>query len=149
MSTFKSKPKTSLVNKEKKLIKICHLTPSRKRSYLAGKALGFVVGRFWEVLFAKTSTYQGQFRFKFARLILLRQLLAGMELFGTQFTTPATLRWLFQGWHQAIHVIASIAIVTKQQLVVIVAGATNGAVFALDALPAILFHRDLHVGSEL
>ena len=52
-------------------------------------------------------------------------------------------------WDKAIHVVATVAIVTEEQLVVVLGGATEGARLALDALPGILLHADLHVVREL
>lgn len=52
-------------------------------------------------------------------------------------------------WDKAIHVVAAVAIVTEEQLVVVLGGATEGARLALDALPGVLLHADLHVVREL
>ena len=51
--------------------------------------------------------------------------------------------------YQAVHVVASVTVITEQQLVVILAGATQRAGLALDALPGVLLHADQHVGREL
>ena len=45
--------------------------------------------------------------------------------------------------------VSSVAVVTEQQLVVILAGSTQGAGLALDALPGIFLDTDQHVLSEL
>ena len=45
--------------------------------------------------------------------------------------------------------IASVAIVTEQQLVVVLTGPTQGAGLALDALPGVLPDTDQHVVREL
>ena len=45
--------------------------------------------------------------------------------------------------------VASVAVVTEQQLVVILTGAAQGAGLALDALPGVLLDADQHVFSEL
>ena len=45
--------------------------------------------------------------------------------------------------------VSSVAVVTEQQLVVILAGSTQGAGLALDALPGVLPHADQHVVREL
>ena len=45
--------------------------------------------------------------------------------------------------------VASVAVVTEQQLVVVLAGPTQGAGLALDALPGVLLRADHHVGGEL
>ena len=45
--------------------------------------------------------------------------------------------------------VAAVAIVTEEQLVVVLGGATEGARLALDALPGVLLHADLHVVREL
>lgn len=74
---------------------------------------------------------------------------AGVKLFRAQLTAPATLGRLFESRHQAIHVVASVAVIAEQQLVVIIRCATDRAVLALNALPSVLLNRDLHVGGEL
>ena len=53
------------------------------------------------------------------------------------------------GRHQAVHVVSSVTIVTKQQFIVILRGAAQGAGLTLDALPGVLLHADQHVGCEL
>ena len=45
--------------------------------------------------------------------------------------------------------VSSVTVVTEQQLVVILAGSTQGAGLALDALPGVLLDADQHVFSEL
>ena len=45
--------------------------------------------------------------------------------------------------------VSSVTVVTEQQLVVILAGSTQGAGLALDALPGVLPHADQHVLREL
>ena len=45
--------------------------------------------------------------------------------------------------------VTSVAVVTEQQLVVVLAGPAQRAGLALDALPRILLHAHVHVGSEL
>ena len=45
--------------------------------------------------------------------------------------------------------VTSVAVVTEQQLVVILAGSTQGAGLALDALPGVLLDADQHVLREL
>ena len=45
--------------------------------------------------------------------------------------------------------VASVAVVTEQQLVVVLAGAAERAGLALDALPGVLPDADQHVLSEL
>ena len=51
--------------------------------------------------------------------------------------------------HKAIHVVASVAVVAEQQLIIVLAGATQCAGLALDALPGVLLHTDQHVLGEL
>ena len=53
------------------------------------------------------------------------------------------------GRHQAVHVVSSVAVVTKKQFVVILRGAAQGAGLTLDALPGVLLHTDHHVLGEL
>jgi len=45
--------------------------------------------------------------------------------------------------------VATITVVAKQQLLIIVRVAAQAATFTLDTLPAILFDRDDHIWSEL
>lgn len=45
--------------------------------------------------------------------------------------------------------IATVAVVAEEQLVVIVGGAADGTILALDALPAVALHGNHHVGGEL
>lgn len=66
-----------------------------------------------------------------------------------QVTAPGAFRGLMQWRLQAVHVVASITIVAKEQLIIIVRGAAEAAGLALDALPPVLLHREDHVGSEL
>ena len=51
--------------------------------------------------------------------------------------------------HQTVHVVSSVAIVAKEQFVVIFRGATQSAGLALDTLPGVLLHADQHVSREL
>ena len=51
--------------------------------------------------------------------------------------------------HQAVHVIPSVTIITEEQLVIILTGATQSAGLALDALPGVLLHANHHVVREL
>ena len=53
------------------------------------------------------------------------------------------------GRHQTVHVVSSVAIVAKEQFIIILRGAAQGAGFALDALPGVLPHADQHVVGEL
>ena len=70
------------------------------------------------------------------------------ELHYNQVLWP-DLTYYLHGWDQAVHVVASVAVVTEQQLVVILTGAAQGAGLALDALPGVLLDADQHVFSEL
>ena len=45
--------------------------------------------------------------------------------------------------------VAAVTIVTEEQLVVVLRGAAEGARLALNALPRVLLHTDLHVVCEL
>ena len=45
--------------------------------------------------------------------------------------------------------VSAVTIVTEEKLVVVLRGATEGASLALDALPGVLLHADLHVVREL
>ena len=53
------------------------------------------------------------------------------------------------GRHETIHVVASVAVVAEQQLIIVLAGPAQAAGLALDALPGILLHTDQHVLGEL
>lgn len=76
-------------------------------------------------------------------------LFAAVEFLVANVAAPQTIwRWR-QRWCQAIHVIATIAVIAEQQLIVVVGCAANRTVFAFDALPAISFHGDDHVRCEL
>ena len=72
-----------------------------------------------------------------------------MESLHTDLTAPGALRSHLHGRNQTVHVVASVAVVTEQQLVVILAGPAQGAGLALDALPGVLLDTDQHVLSEL
>ena len=54
-----------------------------------------------------------------------------------------------QWWDKAVHMIAAITIVTEEKLVIVLGGAAKGARFALNALPGVFLHADLHVLREL
>ena len=45
--------------------------------------------------------------------------------------------------------VASVAVVAEEQLVIVLTGATQCAGLALDALPGVLLHTDQHVLGEL
>lgn len=53
------------------------------------------------------------------------------------------------GRNETVHVVASVAVVAEQQLVVILGSAAEGAGLALDALPGVVPHADHHVLGEL
>ena len=72
-----------------------------------------------------------------------------MESLHTDLTAPGALRSDLHRRHQAVHVVASVAVVTEQKLVVVLAGPAQGAGLALDALPGALPHADQHVLREL
>ena len=72
-----------------------------------------------------------------------------MECLHADLTAPGTLRGHLHRRHQAVHVVASVAVVTEQKLVVVLARPAQGAGLALDALPGVLPHADQHVVREL
>ena len=72
-----------------------------------------------------------------------------MECLHADLTAPGTLRSHLHRRHQTVHVVSPVAVVTEQQLVVILAGPAEGAGLALDALPGVLPDTDQHVLSEL
>ena len=75
-------------------------------------------------------------------LLLAEELLADIA-------TPRPLWGLLEGRLEAVHVVSPVAVVAKQQLVVVLGGAAEGAALALDALPGIPLDRDDHVLCEL
>ena len=72
-----------------------------------------------------------------------------MKCLNTELATPRTLRRLLDGRNEAIHMIATIAVVAEQQLVVVLRGAAEGAALALDTLPRVLPDGHQHVVREL
>ena len=72
-----------------------------------------------------------------------------MESLHTDLTAPGALRSDLHRRHQTVHVVAPVAVVTEQQLVVVLTGPAQGAGLALDALPGVLPHADQHVVREL
>lgn len=64
-------------------------------------------------------------------------------------TAPASL-WRFRhGGVETVHVIASIAVIAEQKLIIILRCAAHVAAFALYALPAVRLDGGHHYGSEL
>ena len=72
-----------------------------------------------------------------------------MEGFNADGAAPGALGRHLHGRDEAVHVVAAVAVVAEQQLVVILRGAAEGAGLALDTLPRVLAHADQHVGREL
>ena len=72
-----------------------------------------------------------------------------MESLHTDLTAPGALRSDLHRRHQTVHVVAPVAVVTEQQLVVVLTGPAQGAGLALDALPGVLPDADQHVVREL
>lgn len=72
-----------------------------------------------------------------------------MEFLDAEFAAPGALRGRRESRRQAIHVVPSIAVITEQELIVIVGSPADAAVLTFDTLPPISFHRDHHVGREL
>jgi len=77
-----------------------------------------------------------------------RQLLL-VEGIHTNRATPIAFRCLLHWRDKAVHMVAAVAIVTEKELVVVLGGAAKGASLALNALPGVLLHADLHVVREL
>ena len=73
----------------------------------------------------------------------------GVEPLDADLAAPGPLRRLLDGRDEAVHVVAAVAVVAEEQLVVVLAGAAEGAALALDALPRVLLHADDHVVREL
>lgn len=67
----------------------------------------------------------------------------------TQVAAPTSLRRLRHRWGETIHVVATIAVITEEQLVVVLRGAADVAALALDALPAVGLHCCHHHRREL
>lgn len=65
-----------------------------------------------------------------------------------QITAPITLRRLSQRRRQTVHVIATITVITKQELVIILRAATHGTSLALDTQPLVPLDRLHNVGIE-
>lgn len=72
-----------------------------------------------------------------------------MECLEAKVAAPGTLGGLFDGGLQAVHVVAAIAIVAEEELVVVFRGPADGAALAFDTLPRVLLHRHHHVVREL
>ena len=72
-----------------------------------------------------------------------------MEGLHADAAAPGALRRDLHGRVEAVGVVAAVAVVAEQQLVVILRGAAEGAGLALDTLPRVLAHADQHVGREL
>jgi len=72
-----------------------------------------------------------------------------VEPLDADLAAPGPLRRLLDGRDEAVHVVAAVAVVAEEQLVVVLAGAAEGAALALDALPRVLLHADDHVLREL
>jgi len=80
------------------------------------------------------------------------EILASMlfvEAIDAQLAAPGPLRRFLDGRHEAVHVVAAVAVVAEEQLVVVLRRAAQRAALALDALPGVLPHRHLHVVREL
>ena len=73
----------------------------------------------------------------------------GLEPLNADLAAPGSLRRLLDGRDEAVHVVAAVAVVAEEQLVVVLAGAAERAALALDALPRVLLHADDHVVREL
>lgn len=72
-----------------------------------------------------------------------------MKANDAKIATPGSLWRFLDGGIQAVHVVAPVAVVAEEQLVVVLRGAAHGAALALDALPRVLLHRHHHVLREL
>lgn len=67
----------------------------------------------------------------------------------TQVAAPTSFGRLGHGRGETVHVVAAVAVIAEQQLVVILGGAADVATLALDALPAVGLHCCHHHGGEL
>lgn len=72
-----------------------------------------------------------------------------MEGVQTDIAAPVPFWCLLHGWTEAVHVVASVAVVAEQKLVVILTGATLSAGLALHALPWVFLNAHYHIVSEL
>ena len=72
-----------------------------------------------------------------------------MEGFNADGAAPGALGRHLHGRDEAVHVVAAVAVVAEEELVVVLAGAAECAGLALDTLPGIFPDADQHVVSEL
>ena len=72
-----------------------------------------------------------------------------MKRLNAELTAPRALGGLLDRRDEAVHVVATIAVVTEQQLVIVLRGAAEGAALALDALPGVLADGHQHIVREL
>ena len=72
-----------------------------------------------------------------------------MKRFNAELAAPRTLGGLLYRRDETVHVVAAIAVVAEQQLVVVLRGAAEGATLTLDALPGVLADGHQHVVREL
>lgn len=72
-----------------------------------------------------------------------------VETLQTEFARPRALGRFLDGWNETVHMVTTIAIVAEQKLIIVLWGSTQGATFALDALPRVFLHGHQHVGWEL
>lgn len=72
-----------------------------------------------------------------------------LEALQTETTTPRTLWRLRERRTEAEHVVAAVAVVTEQHLLIVLRSAAKPAGLALQTLPPIAAYGGDHVGSEL
>ena len=71
------------------------------------------------------------------------------KFFNTKLTAPVAIGRFSKRRIQTIHVVASVAIIAKQQFIIILRIATDSAAFALDAKPIVALGRQQHIGREI
>lgn len=105
-------------------------------------------GRIDECMFRRVNTFFPVID-RVGRPRWVHRLFSAVEFFVANVAAPQSVGRRGQRRCQAIHMIAAIAVVAEEQLIVVVGGAANRAILAFDALPAVSFHGDYHVRCEL
>jgi len=72
-----------------------------------------------------------------------------VEYLDTEGAAPVPLGRFLEWWLETVHVVAPVAIVAEEELVVVFGLSAEGAALTLHTLPRVFLHTDHHVGSEL
>lgn len=51
--------------------------------------------------------------------------MAGVELFNAERARPGAFWRCIKGWRQAVHVVATVTVITEQQLVIVITSTAN------------------------